>query len=373
MFSRFESIVYRSLLLAATTSGLPGCYLFNTGEWHDLKRIETSIPAVLQSEMRALRQSGAVIPKKQCKALCADVIKTHSGGDFTGCEWINPQPAILCPGTGLAVPLPTSATALATENPGQPISQQICEEACGNVQGQSTCTVSRPDSVLCMIHYHHPLQSGRRPKGLLDEGAPPGGAAAWFALCASLEAAAVVAFAELHEELVLLGAPAPLQRECLLALEDEQRHARLMTELARKGGAEPEPPQIRRVPARARLQLACDNAAEGCVRESFGAISALWQSVTSSDPVVRAAMAQIAKDETRHAELALSLDAWLSGLLNRVERQQVATARQTAYEELRHELGSTETTPDPILALPVGAQAQHLLDETMSELGRIWM
>lgn len=366
MFSRFESIVYRSLLLAATTSGLSGCYLFRSGGGrHELKHIEARIPAAMQADVETLRQRGAAIPKAQCKVICADVIKTHLGGDFSGCELIEPQPALLCPVSGVGVPLPATAT----ERPGQPISQQLCQAACGVIPEQSTCSWGRPDSVLCIIHYHHPMQSGRRPKGFLDEGAPTGGTAEWFARCASLEAAAVVAFAELHAELVLLGAPTPLQKECLLALEDEQRHARLMTQLARLGGAEPELPRIRRTPMRDRLQLACDNVAEGCVRESFGAISALWQSVASSDPVVRAAMAQIAKDETRHAELALSLDAWLCGLLDRAERRQVATARQTAYAELRRELGSAEASPDPILALPSGARAQQLLDEAMGVAG----
>jgi hypothetical protein len=85
--------------------------------------------------------------------------------------------------------------------------------------------------------------------------------------------------------------------------------------------------------------------------------------------MVRSAMAQIAQDETRHAELALALDAWLSTTLDRAERWQVATARRSAYEALRRELRSTESAADPIPGLPSGAQSKHLLDEAMGVVG----
>ena len=47
--------------------------------------------------------------------------------------------------------------------------------------------------------------------------------------------------------------------------------------------------------------IAIENAVEGCVRESFGALLATWQAKTAGDARVRAAMKRIARDETRHA------------------------------------------------------------------------
>jgi hypothetical protein len=57
-------------------------------------------------------------------------------------------------------------------------------------------------------------------------------------------------------------------------------------------------------------QLAVENAVEGCVRETYGALLATWQARAAAEPRVRAMMAAVAVDETRHAQLAWDLDAW---------------------------------------------------------------
>jgi hypothetical protein len=50
--------------------------------------------------------------------------------------------------------------------------------------------------------------------------------------------------------------------------------------------------------------------------------------------VIRAAMARIARDETRHAALAFQVDAWLRGRLGRAARGRVSVARQRALGDL---------------------------------------
>src|SRR5262249_26143628 len=50
---------------------------------------------------------------------------------------------------------------------------------------------------------------------------------------------------------------------------------------------------------------------EGCVGETIAAIEARIEHEDESDPAVRAALATIADDEARHAELAWRTVAWL--------------------------------------------------------------
>jgi hypothetical protein len=57
-------------------------------------------------------------------------------------------------------------------------------------------------------------------------------------------------------------------------------------------------------PARSLEELAVENAVEGCVRETYGALTAIWQARTAKDPSVAAAVRRIARDETRHAALS---------------------------------------------------------------------
>ena len=53
------------------------------------------------------------------------------------------------------------------------------------------------------------------------------------------------------------------------------------------------------------VEIARENAEEGCVRETFGALLAAHQAAYACDPEVREVMTRIAGDELRHAALAL--------------------------------------------------------------------
>ena len=53
-----------------------------------------------------------------------------------------------------------------------------------------------------------------------------------------------------------------------------------------------------------------ENAREGCVRETFGALIAMHQAERAGDPIIRRAMRRIAEEETRHAELAWEVASW---------------------------------------------------------------
>jgi hypothetical protein len=79
--------------------------------------------------------------------------------------------------------------------------------------------------------------------------------------------------------------------------------------------------------------MATENAVEGCVRETFGALVAHHQAAHASDPVIASAMRTIAEDETRHAALAWAIARWADARLD--ERARVRVARRRRKEVRR--------------------------------------
>jgi len=178
---------------------------------------------------------------------------------------------------------------------------------------------------------------GRRPAGLREPGtrrerSPVGD---YFARAAYLEAASVDAFVHLETQLAALGAPAPLQARTARAAEDERRHARTTARIARRYGVEPEVPRVAAAAAVTLEELAHENAAEGCVRESFAALLALHQARYAADPCVAHAMRVIAREEARHATLSWSIHAWANRRLATAARARVRATAEQATARLR--------------------------------------
>ena len=182
--------------------------------------------------------------------------------------------------------------------------------------------------------------AGRRPGGLVaqrsGECADPVGR--FFAEAAHLEAASIHAFERLAGELLDLGAPDELVEAAYASREDEVRHTRMTSKMARRFGGKPVEPQVAELPARSKLAIALENATEGCVRETWGALVAHRQAAGAGDESIRAMMAVIAEDETKHAGLAWDVAAWLEPQLTADERELVNEARGRALAELRREL-----------------------------------
>jgi hypothetical protein len=188
---------------------------------------------------------------------------------------------------------------------------------------------------------------------------PTPSAAAWLARAAHDEAASVHAFLALAAELAD-RAPAPLIARLHAAAADETRHAAAITRLAHEHGATVVTPEISATPSRDLLAIAIENAAEGCVRETWAALSAAHQA-RHADPHRRPLYTTIAADETRHAELAWALDAWLKGQLTRAEYALVEAARHTAAHELHTHLATQSFSRElAALGLPDPATALHL-------------
>jgi hypothetical protein len=201
--------------------------------------------------------------------------------------------------------------------------------------------------------------------GLCDAGA----AGSYFAEIAHLEAAAVVAFRVLRDELRAQGAPKKLVRAAARAARDEIRHARATGALARRFGATPRVPVVAPASPRSLEAMALENAIEGCVRETYGALLATRQARLATDPVVRAAMRRIARDETRHAALSWQVGRWLETRLAPAARRNVALARQTAAAELVTALASEpEASFAGLAGLPSAAEATQLASQLQRQL-----
>ena len=74
-------------------------------------------------------------------------------------------------------------------------------------------------------------------------------------------------------------------------------------------------------------------------------------------------MARIAREETRHAALSLSLQRWLEQRLDRSALARVAATRNVAAQRLRQEIqAQPELAHAEQAGLPTVLQAQHLFD-----------
>jgi len=205
-----------------------------------------------------------------------------------------------------------------------------CERVCG-VQTYCAQEKADPTTIDCSIC------GGRSTAGL---GAPrrrgPGGGpvAGYLARMAHLERASVVAFAVLHDELAAHGAPPRLLRAALRAKEDEARHGCVVGALAERYGGVVDEVRVARGPVRSLEAIAIENAAEGCVRETYGALVAAWQARRAADASVRSAMAGIARDEARHAAFSWQLAVWIESRLDAGGRSRVRAARDAAVAAL---------------------------------------
>ncbi len=214
-------------------------------------------------------------------------------------------------------------------------------------------------------------QVGRRPEGLQAAQAPhdTGALGRFFSEIAFLEAAAVHAFDRMERELRSFDAPEALLQLVARARRDEVRHAKLMTALATRHGGRAVTPQVDALPPRGLLEVAIENAVEGCIRETFGALVAKHQALAASDDRISRTMIGIAHDETRHAELSWQVHAFLMPKLTEAEHAQVAQAQREAIAQLKRELEQPVASelvtragvPQPSTALALCAQLEKTL------------
>ena len=246
----------------------------------------------------------------------------------------------------------------------------VCNEICGSAASILGCSVNAVTSATLSVLCQPGCAVGRRPAGLGELGACDARAAgSYFSEIAHLEAASVTAFRILRDELRAQGAPKKLVRAAGRAARDEIRHTRATGALARRYGATPRVPQIAPAKARSLEAMALENAIEGCVRETYGALLATRQAKLATDPVVRAAMMRIARDETRHASLSWSVGRWLEARLAPSAKRNIERAKRAAADELLSSLANENEVSFAALAgLPSPAQATQLASEMQRAL-----
>jgi hypothetical protein len=219
----------------------------------------------------------------------------------------------------------------------------LCEQAMKHSQHYlyeepfKSCALTTVDGGLAARVVYTPLCAGGRcPEGL----APPASSiagdplGAWLSANAHLEGASVAAFEILATELGAHRAPAVFIEAARAAATDERHHAHTIGRLAARRGAVPPAVSVNRGPIRDIESIASENAVEGCVRETYAAMLACRQALAATDPTIRSAMADIARDETRHAALAWAIDSWSQALLTPAARRRVGETRHDAIERL---------------------------------------
>jgi hypothetical protein len=259
---------------------------------------------------------------------------------------------------------------------GGVVPQDQCNALCNPTPGQiyqlpESCTFEDYQGVPSVLCTFGPCVIGRRPEGLESGRFDRGDSVArYLAEAAYLEAASVDAFKRMARELEAHHAPQRLVAAARRAARDEVRHARVMRRFAERAGASVPACRVARGAVRSLEEIAVENAAEGCVRETFGAAVGLRQAERAASERLRRTMARIAADETRHAELGWAVAAWLDSKLDAPARARVARARTHAIETLARE---TANEPDAALVGVLGLPNAHQAQAAFAELRRaLW-
>ncbi|MFP2905744.1 hypothetical protein ACLESD_11945 [Pyxidicoccus sp. 3LFB2] len=244
--------------------------------------------------------------------------------------------------------------------------EEICREGLQGCYNGIECHPRQPGPNGGVVADCSSWCDGRRPEGLAKPGRvkPDSELGALFALKAHLEAASVPAFERLARELEAHGAPSPLVRRALRSAQEEVRHAQAMEALALRHGASM--PEVVVEPFRPRSleAMALENAREGCVRESLGALMAGWQARTAADAEVREVMTAIAQEELGHSELAWAIDSWAARRLGVAGSARLHEAKEEALRQLERDVEASHHSEELVVraGLPSREAARKLLD-----------
>jgi hypothetical protein len=247
--------------------------------------------------------------------------------------------------------------------PGAALPPETCSMICGSGPFLA-CSLTGTSGASASVNCTGGCAVGRRPYGFCPSAVETRALGRYFAQLSELEAASVDAFRILRNDLRAQSAPKRLVKAAGRAARDEIRHARATRALARRAGERPQGLAPAHAPQRSLEAIAHENAIEGCVRETFGALLATYQADAATDPLVRAAMKRIGRDETRHAALSWQVQRWLEARLDPEARARVRRARSAAALELLQAV-RTETTPGfaERIGLPAAPRAYQLATE----------
>ena len=218
------------------------------------------------------------------------------------------------------------------------------------------------------VHFASREVNPAKASGAINRAKAPRGGdrlGAYLAALAVEEAVSVHAFARMRVELAFHGAPQSLVRAAARAERDEIRHARVIALHARRAkGSVPSARARRAAGAHVRSlgAIARENAREGCVRETFGALLLAWQAARAEEPALRRSFSRIAKDEAKHAALSWELASWCDARLSPRATERVRKARRAALVALESAVNSRmESIHDRSLGHPSKREALALL------------
>ena len=174
---------------------------------------------------------------------------------------------------------------------------------------------------------------------------------AWYARAAADEAGSVRSFRALAQELRSSALGAGFSRRLRAAAREEVRHARSMRGEAQRRGAARVSNEFSKLTSRSLLDIALENAKQGCVEETWAALVAQFQALHASATPTKQQFSEIAADEARHAELAWDLHAQLRRELGSSERARLDSWLTDSIEQLRTR---TATHSGPLLQSELG-------------------
>jgi hypothetical protein len=123
------------------------------------------------------------------------------------------------------------------------------------------------------------------------------------------------------------------------AADDERRHGAIVERLIAHFGCNPAArPTLAKRAGRSFEAFVTENVVEGCVRETFGAVSAAWQAANARDPLLKRAMTLIARDEAGHAQLAWEIHCWAMSKLDGAARERVLAERARGIATLARDV-----------------------------------
>lgn len=236
-------------------------------------------------------------------------------------------------------------------------------ESCAYAGAAPNLTVTCSYYLMCV---------GRRPAEHVERTASARSPADILMAMADLEEQSIGAFVRLARELAHHRAPTGLVVRSREAARDEVRHARQTRALAASFGAEAPDRRLRSRPRRRRVpglvDLLVENAVEGCVRETFGALMAHVQAALATDHGARRTMAEVAADESRHAALAWAIHAWGVENVSPEDRARIEDARRRAAHALIRGIECGEGEPRNGALGLVGAREARSLAASLEAL-----
>ncbi len=156
----------------------------------------------------------------------------------------------------------------------------------------------------------------------------------WLAEAAHAESGSWMALRAVGRELRAHDAPRELVSTARAVSAAALNNAAMLETLALRWGVRPRQPKVVSIAVRPLESLAVENAMEGCVRETWAALEARYQSLAARDPVIRRTMERVACDGVRHAEFSWAVDAWARRRLEREARKRVERSRLDAAQDL---------------------------------------